>query len=189
VYLTAIAVCNGLADPLDRRVVEAYWVGNELLRRVPAGVLSECRTGPLAGLSGRRDAAAGASRRGVPHHSFEVFAIYPWLALLRSGKEQPALEVLDRCRIRWGQIERMAGDEVTVRSRSLVFDGSRLLLGPDRVERVRRTRDGLELAPDVRPGDMVAMHWDWVCDRLSPRSLFWLEACTQRNLDAVNADS
>src|SRR5690242_20609398 len=29
-YLELIASANGLADPLDRWVVEAYWLGNEL---------------------------------------------------------------------------------------------------------------------------------------------------------------
>ena len=33
-YLRLIARCNGLADPFDPRVVEAYWLGNELLRGV-----------------------------------------------------------------------------------------------------------------------------------------------------------
>ncbi|MCL1594496.1 MAG: DUF6390 family protein [Actinomycetia bacterium] len=32
-YLELIAGCNGL-DPLDRRVVEAYWVGNDLLDHI-----------------------------------------------------------------------------------------------------------------------------------------------------------
>ena len=30
-YLKLIARANGLADPFDARVVEAYWIGNELL--------------------------------------------------------------------------------------------------------------------------------------------------------------
>jgi hypothetical protein len=34
---------------------------------------------------------------------------------------------------------------------------------------------------------MVTLHWDWVCDLLSTSGLFWLHACTLRNLDAVNA--
>ena len=33
-YLQLIAAANGLADPLDTRVVEAYWVGNSLLDNV-----------------------------------------------------------------------------------------------------------------------------------------------------------
>ena len=39
-YLQLIAACNGLDDPLDRRVVEAYWVGNDLIARVPASALA-----------------------------------------------------------------------------------------------------------------------------------------------------
>ena len=33
-YLKAIAQANGVTDPLDMRVVEAYWVGNDLLEKV-----------------------------------------------------------------------------------------------------------------------------------------------------------
>src|SRR6516225_6560355 len=35
-YLQLIARANGLADPFDARVVEAYWIGNELLEGVEA---------------------------------------------------------------------------------------------------------------------------------------------------------
>jgi hypothetical protein len=179
-YLTLIAACNGLDDPLDRRVVEAYWVGNNLLRQVSPGALAQWQG---------NGAAAALAGRGVAHHSFHVFAVYPWLALLRSGREQPALQVLDQCRIRWGYVQSLAGDVVTVQSQALVFDGSRLLLEPGRFERARRRCHGYRLAPAIRPGDVVALHWDWVCDRLTPRRLSWLKACTTRNLDAVNAAS
>ena len=33
-YLELIARANGIADPLDGRVVEAYWLGNDLLEAV-----------------------------------------------------------------------------------------------------------------------------------------------------------
>jgi len=35
-YLQLIARANGLSDPFDARVVEAYWIGNELLEGVEA---------------------------------------------------------------------------------------------------------------------------------------------------------
>ena len=34
VYLELIAASAGIADPMDARVVEAYWIGNELLDTV-----------------------------------------------------------------------------------------------------------------------------------------------------------
>ena len=33
---------------------------------------------------------------------------------------------------------------------------------------------------------MVSLHWDWVCDRLTPRQLRALRGYTQRHLDMVN---
>ena len=36
-YLESIARAAGIADPLDERVVEAYWIGNDLLDRVDPG--------------------------------------------------------------------------------------------------------------------------------------------------------
>ncbi|MGZ4600831.1 MAG: DUF6390 family protein, partial [Oryzihumus sp.] len=38
-YLELIAGAVGVADPLDPRVVEAYWVGNGLLPRVGTAVV------------------------------------------------------------------------------------------------------------------------------------------------------
>src|SRR5205085_7918384 len=38
-YLRLIARCNMIADPFDLRVVEAYWLGNELLQGVEARAL------------------------------------------------------------------------------------------------------------------------------------------------------
>ena len=87
-----------------------------------------------------------------------------------------------------GAVQAIAGEMVTVRSRRLVFDGAKLGLGPDRLERVRREPGGLGPGADLHPGDMVAMHRDWMCDRLPPRALRWLRFCTQRNLDTVNGD-
>ncbi len=84
-------------------------------------------------------------------------------------------------------MEDVSGDLVTVRNRRLTFDGSRLVLGVEQTEQARRGSDGLGFGIDLEPGDIVALHWDWVCDRLSPRACHWLRYCTHRNLDAVNA--
>lgn len=40
------------------------------------------------------------------------------------------------------------------------------------------------LGPTVR--HVVALHWHWVCDRLSPSDFAALRACTHLNLDAVD---
>lgn len=188
-YLQLLAACSGIDDPLDRRVVEAYWVGNSLLARVPDSALTTSLADRFEQRAGRRfeSLVSAVPAGGVPQHSFHVFAVYPWLGLLRAGKDGPAMDVLDRCRIRWGRIESVQGDMATVTSRPLTFDGSRLVLGPEQPEVVRRSVEGTGFVGDLRPGDAVSLHWDWVCDRITPTALGWLRYCTNRNLAAVNS--
>ena len=187
-YLELIAGCNGIRDPLDPRVVEAYWIGNELLYRVPVSALGRSLRERFEHRAGRRlDSVVGPASTGLAQHSFHVFAVYPWLGLLRAGKATPALDVLDRCRIRWGRVVSVEGDFVSVRSRSLRFESSRLTLGSERLETARRASSSICFVDELQPGTIVSLHWDWVCDRLSTTGARWLIACTRRNLRAVNS--
>jgi len=188
-YLQLIATSNGVDDLLDPRVVEAYWVGNDLLDQVPPSALEALLNDRFLHPDGEllQPSMSALPPGGVPQHSFHVFVVYPWLRLLRAGKEGPPLEVLDRCRIRWGAVEAVTDDVVTVRSRCLSFDDHRLALGAERVEHARLSLDGKGPRIALRPGDTVSLHWDWVCDRLSPTALGWLQRCTEGNLAAVNA--
>ncbi len=188
-YLQLIAACSGIAEPLDRRVVQAYWTGNALLTHVPAGALWSSLDDRFHRRAGRlfEPMAAAVPLGGVPHHSFHVFAVYPWLGLLRAGMDGPPLTVLDRCRIRWGRVEAVDGDVVIVRNRVLAFDGSRLVLGDERVEEAHRSLDGTGFVTDLVPGDVVSLHWDWVCDRLNRAELANLVRWTAHNLTVVNA--
>lgn len=187
-YLQLIAGCNGISDPLDRRVVAAYWIGNSMLSHVPSAALWHHLDERFGRRVGRLFApmAAPVPLGGVPHHSFHVFAVYPWLGLLRAGENEPALSVLDRCRIRWGTVVSVSGDLAVVRNRVLAFRGSRLVLGPEVFEQVRRGLAGRGFVADLAPGDVVAMHWDWICDRLEPGGLRNLERWTGLNLAVVN---
>jgi hypothetical protein len=188
-YLELIAGCNGIADPLDARVVGAYWVGNTLLDRVPAGALAASLDERFARRAARSfpEIVAAIGNGGIAHHSFHVFAVYPWLGLLRSGMEGPALRVLDRCRIRWGRVEAVGDDTVVVVNRTLEFQADRLVLGATRLEEARRGLDGVGILDDLAVGEIVSLHWDWVCERLSPARLATLRRATARNLAAVNA--
>ena len=190
-YLELIAGGNSIRDPLDRRVVEAYWIGNELALRVPARVLATSLDERFATRVGPRssDLVASALSGGVAQHSLHVFGVYPWLGMLRAGREGVPLEVMNSCRIRWGRVEEVSGDLVRVTSRALEFSGSQLRLGPERLEIVRHSLDGVGMVDGLNSGDMVSLHWDWVCERLSASSLAWLRFCTMRNLNAVNNQS
>ena len=107
--------------------------------------------------------------------------------MLRAGVEGTPLEVLDRCRVRCATVLSLDGDLVTVRDRALRVDGQLLFEGPDRVEQARRSLDGVGFSEHLTPGDSVALHWDWVCQRLTPGALRRLRFWTGRMLRVVNA--
>jgi uncharacterized protein DUF6390 len=175
VYLELIAAATGIADPMDARVVEAYWIGNELLDAVDSqavvAMLRERLAGQLVGPAGHRWGETGPALPAMAHHSFHVFAVYPWLDLLTrqhgAARTAVALSVLERCRIRWGTVSHVDGDRVQVLSRPLAWNGRRLALGPERVEAVRFAVEGHAPPDPPSVGDTVACHWDWVCGRLS----------------------
>jgi hypothetical protein len=187
-YLELIAGCNAVADPLDRRVVEAYWIGNDLTRRVPPSALASSLDERFSHRAGTRfrPLIAAAWNGGIAQHNFHVFAVYPWLGLLRAGRASVPLDVLDQCRIRWGRVVALNGDLVTVTSRGLDLVGSQLCFSEERTEVVRRGVAGVGFVDQLAVGDIVALHWDWVCERLTGRALRQLRAATDDNLRAVN---
>ena len=187
-YLELIAAANGIRDPLDPRVVEAYWVGNDLLHHVSPRLLGDSLEARFRGRAGRSwSRLVDAVPEGaVPHHSFHVFGVYPWVGLLREGRVDEPLHVLERCRVRWGRVVELRGPEAVVLSRPLCWDGRRLLLGSPRREVVLLRSDGLALGGPVTVGDWCSLHWDWVCERLGPRELAALCRHTADQLRVVN---
>jgi hypothetical protein len=190
-YLEIIAEAAGIADPLDARVVEAYWIGNELLDHVDQNSL-------VSTLRERFGDQAGASWvPGPPHHGFQVFSVYPWVGLLHRGTGDVALSVLQQCRIRWGEVVAIEGDRARVLARPLVLAEGLLDLGPAQEQTAAWSIDGRTLlpaeaadgglAPPVSVGDHIAMHWDWVCDVLSPAQVAQLELHTTEQLARANA--
>ena len=188
-YLELIAGATGVRDPLDRRVVEAYWVGSPRLDRVGTRPVGDSMEDRFRHLTGARFAsiAEGVLAGGVPHHSFAVFCIYPYTGLLTDRRKAPhALTVLDRCRIRWGRVLAVLGDQVVVESSPLTWDGDVLRLGAPRTETAVRSVDGIGMVGGVAPGDWVSLHWEWVCDRLTEAQVARLRRYTARHLAIVN---
>jgi hypothetical protein len=73
-----------------------------------------------------------------------------------------------------------------VRCQALEWTGRQLRLGGPTLQDAVRSLDGAGVAPALRPGDWVALHWGWVCDRLSLRQLVTLRQYTAMHLDIAN---
>jgi Family of unknown function (DUF6390) len=178
-YLQVLARLTGTPDPLDPRLVEAYWLGRDL------GVDHEAFGRELLDVLGPRAGAywthlnAGLLAEAAPDHGFHVFGVYPWSRLLGAGP-QP-LEVLDSCRIRWGTVVGL--DPLTVSSPRLTWDGGVLGLGEPIVGPVA----GNGVHGGVAIGDTVAVHWDRLVDVLTPDQAEVLVTSTARRLEVTTA--
>ncbi len=182
-YLRLIAECNAIPDPFDACVVEAYWLGNELLQGVEARALydslrarfeRQLRTRDLELVLGK--APAGAH----PHHSFHVLEVCP-----RNGWPQ-ALSFMDNCRISWGKVLTLNGSTLTVEVMPLEIAGHHLVLGAPEQHTVNREFGGKGFVSTVRIGEWVSLHWNWACQVLSPQQVANLERWTRYHLAIVN---
>jgi hypothetical protein len=191
-YLQLIAAANEMADPLDRDVVEAYWLGNELTAAVRARQLHrsvEERFRPRVAPGDWRWLESAVALGARPVHAFHVFDVFPKVGLLRGEAVSDVLATIDACRIRWGRVEAVVGDSLVVSAPSLEMVDGRLRLTPPRPELVSRWLDGTGFVDDVQPGEMVAIHWSWACDRLTPRQLRNLVTWTRLAMWVANRTS
>ncbi|HEX2357675.1 MAG TPA: DUF6390 family protein [Micromonosporaceae bacterium] len=188
-YLALIAAAAGRPDPLDADVVEAYWIGNRLLERVPGRLLARHVEDRFRGQLGAAvdDVAALGMVGGRAHHNFHVFAVYPWVGMLRAGFTEEPLRVLESCRIRWGRVDSVHDGRAIISSRPLCWNGHALSLGAWRPEVVTIRETGYGLAGTPVPGDWVAAHWGWACQVLDTARRTSLERYTAAQLRVVNA--
>jgi hypothetical protein len=170
---------RSMGEPLDPAVVSAYWIGDTLPRSDFPDLLEFLGSRFPGQHGGTWESAEG---RAIPHHSFHVFEVYPWAALLRRTGHPTAASVLDRCRIRTGKIRAVRGETATVTNRPLVWDGSTLAPGPVREEEVAWSVGGRSLLAGVAPGDRVALHWDWICDVITDAQAARIESLEERQL-------
>jgi hypothetical protein len=198
-YLEVLAELAGIGDPLDLRVVESYWLGGGVNDAISGEVFGKELLARIAPRAQHYWAHLTPDLLGeaAGHHSFHVFGVYPWSRMLSTfgacdapppSGNSPAhpLHVLDRCRIRWGTVLAREGEQIVVSSRRLVWDGTELTLAEPAEERLAVAVDGLSFLPDVAPGDEVALHWEWLCDRLSPAQARRLQASTLDQLERTN---
>jgi hypothetical protein len=183
-YLKLIARTNGIADPFDCRVVEAYWVGNALLDNVDVRGFYEHLTERFSKqLQGKaREYVVDKLPLGArPHHDFHVFDVYS-----RVGPSGQNLHVMENCRISWGQIQAVEPAHFLVEAQPLVLQGGKLALGSAVSRQVLRQIDGKGFTQDAGVGDWVSIHWNWACDVVSPTQVRRLENYTRQHIQLAN---
>lgn len=182
-YLKLIADSNRISDPFSKKVSEAYWIGNELLKNVKPTKLyqhlmdslelgKKLPTKEISAVRGKIPTGANA------HHSFHVLNIWK-----RTGHiENPhTIHTMDECRISWGQVQVLQKKTAGVLYEPIIYKNHKLALGELTAKDIK-----LDLAAPIKIGDWISFHWSSYCGRLSPVQLKNLIYWTSLNLKLAN---
>lgn len=181
-YLEAIAEKHGL-DPFDPAVVEAYWIGNDLLESFDRADFARLLESLVR--RGLPRVTAGRLRRllpehPIPHHAFHVAFVGVGEV---TGHVETTMANMESCRPAWAQVTSIGPNTVRLRGPTLRLSEGRLTLE----ETTERT---LAYDPAILPGlgngDTVAVHWSHPAIALSPTQAVALAKYTQRSIDAAN---
>ncbi|MDP2932756.1 MAG: DUF6390 family protein [bacterium] len=187
-YLKLIAQANRIQDPFDDRVVEAYWIGNRMLDNIGKQSLYDHlidelelkKRLPAAHFNELADKIAG---NAVPHHSFHVLNIWT-----RTGHDQRAhtLASMDSCRIAWGKVATVDGPNITVETEPLVIQNGKLVLGKPIQKKLLRRLESQTDIEDLRPGNLITIHWDVPCEVVAPAEIAQLKKYTLQSIAFAN---
>ena len=202
INLTLIAKENKIVDIFDKRVVEAYWVGNVLLKNVSsrdyAQLLDEKFN--LEKKLGSKNLSKLSHKIQThtiyPHHSFHVFNIFK-----RTGHDPSfhTLDTMDECRISFGQIKgqnsplrqgyegqaKLQNEIVEVKP--LIVTNNKLQFGRPIERSIKTEYKGKTFLKNLKVGDWVSFHWGHVCDILTQSQAKNLEFYTQKAIDFYNS--
>lgn len=186
-YLTHIARANRIADPLDARVVEAYWVGNALLENVSKNDLYWHLVDNLAMKkrfgSGFRSVEGKIAKGALPHHSFHVLDVWK---RMEEATLPAAIESMSECRVSSGVVTSVSGPFVTVKTERIEYrDGALMFSRPYERRLVRHLESEYDIER-LKPGDTVAIHWGVIAEILSKRQARDLRRYTLRHLALAN---
>ena len=163
-YLKFIAQENKIKDPFDRRVVEAYWVGNDLLKNCNLQRFYnelENRFHTLVSKKTLVEMLGKVPLGSRPHHSFHVIHIFSQTGgMLKMF--QPSLTLMNNCLIRPGKIKlKIKNKELKIKTQKLKIVNHSIKFVPS-IE-TARVLDSTKF----KKGDLVAIHWGWICDKIS----------------------
>jgi len=187
-YLRVLSTLTGIADPLDYRLVESYWLSGGVGADLDGGEFFDALLAIIGPQAGRywSHLTDELACEAAANHCFHVFGVYPWTRFLGRGMDEHPLSVLDNCRITWGTVVSRAGDDVEVMCQRLVWDGHALTLSEPSPHVLDVWADGYSAVPDVTVGDRVAVHWGRLCGRLQPEQVDALADSTYRQLQVTS---
>jgi len=187
-YLRQIAEANNIKDPFDNRIVEAYWLGNELLDRINQKRLYRFLIDDLRIKDKLKNKEFSwleekISRGAVPHHSFHVLNIWQ-----QEGHHDLLNDLtrMDECRISSGVVTSVKGPEIIVTTEPLIYAGGKFAFGPVISKTLTRQLEAEYDIEQIKIGETVSIHWSVPCEVITKKQAETLRKYTLKNIAFAN---
>lgn len=188
-YLNFIAQVNGIKDPFDERVIDAYWIGNSLLEKINKNKLYYHL---LDNLSLKKKLPRLLLNRVIdkiplgakPHHSFHVLNIWK-----RTGNLDifHTLNTMDLCRISWGKIKKIDWPNLEVEYQPLTIKNERIELGGLVNHRILGEINSSGFIQEPKIEDWISFHWNFACEVLNLNQIKNLDKYTKESIKLINS--
>jgi len=187
-YLERIARSNSITDPFDTRVVEAYWLGNNLLANVDKQeqyqfFLDDLHLKDKLPLQRFRLLENRITGGMLPNHNYHVINVPK-----KMGHQEmdATIEFMDSCRISWGKVTKVTGPNITLDYTPLLSKDNKLFLGsPIEKKIVRRLEADYDIEM-LTAGQYVTLHWDIPCEVVSKQTVALLKTYTLKSISIAN---
>lgn len=187
-YYCLIAKANKIKNPFDRKVIEAYWLGNNFLEKISFKDLKKFFSQNFPHLSNNflflsLEKTQLSVLKIRPHHNFHVLLVGSV-----SGRIYPFRELLEKCLIGWGKVKKIKKEskiknKVIIESPKIIIKKGKCYLGKSQRKLVFWNEIFL---PQLQKNDWVSTHWDWVVQILNQKELSQLKKYTTLALRVFN---
>lgn len=183
-YYQLIAKKNKIRDPFQEKVIEAYWIGNELLEKINAGDLGEMimKKFTRPGLLTKNEAKKRIKNipsQAKPHHSFHVYIFGTVTGTI--DLNTPNLKNI--CRVGWGRVVKIYNSKSKISVEYQPIVGTKKLhFGKRSLKELDWNRDTVS---NLKCGDWVAFHWGAVCKSIDQKERHNLKKYTQNILNLL----
>ncbi|MFO0703206.1 MAG: DUF6390 family protein [Patescibacteria group bacterium] len=165
----------------DYKVVEAYWLGNELLKNFPISgyeiLINEfIKQGVPKWLTD--DLSRKVPKKFIPHHLFQVLHVGVGQA---SGSVPFNLNSINNCMIRIGEIESVSGNGLIMNIENLNRIKNGYVAKTKRVK--MNTKSALFIKPHVN--DYYCVHWGQIVKKLTSKEFTNLKHWTDEVLSSL----
>lgn len=185
-YYKLIAKKNGIKNFLNKKVVEAYWIGNNLLKKVNRRDICKMIQEEFveSGMLSEKDALKrikNIPKNSKPHHSFHVFIF----GTVTNKINLNTLALKDICRVGWGRvIDKKRKDRLFIKYQPIEARGGSLIFGKVIEKEIVWNK---KIIPKIKLGDTVSVHWGMAVEKISAKKSAELKKHTLHTLKLISA--